>query len=80
MAESEKGEKNQRGTLRRGAGRSQGGSWEGHRSCPTLWALDWPPSSLGFLHLMHAVFDRSKSSAFVLYAIPQKANIVFNKE
>ena len=30
---------------------------------------------------MRAVFDRSKAlSAFVLYGIPQKANIVINNE
>ena len=67
-------------TLRRGAGEEPGGSWEGHRSIPC--SGHWTgPFILGFLDLMHAVFDRSKLlSAFVLYAIPQKANIVINNE
>lgn len=78
--EGEGSEKNQRETLRRGAGEEPGGSWEDHRSIPRSghWTC---PFILGFLDLMHAVFDRSKLLfAFVLYAIPQKANIVINNE
>lgn len=79
MAESEKGERI-RGALRRGAGEEPGGSWGRPQERPTFWALDWPLHPTKFLHLMHAVFDRSKLlSAFTPIQSLQKANIVFNR-